>query len=269
MRNEPRQGCRTALPPVFGVGVIAMTAWLSLPSAALAGPPFITDDPVPVEPGHWEVNGFVAAAAGRRDMSGLGPSFDINYGAAPNLQLHVDPGLAFDAPLHRSFQTGLSDTELGAKYRFLETSASDWWPQVSVYPLIELPTGNAARSLGAGNVQAFLPVWFQKDYGGWTIYGGGGYWINPGIGNRDFWYTGAVLQRQITDKLALGGELFHQTPAMTGRAGSSGFNLGGVYDLNEHDHLLFSVGRGGLLYAVDAAAVTRPFTYYLALQWTY
>jgi hypothetical protein len=140
---------------------------------------------------------------------------------------------------------------------------------VGIYPLIEIPTGNAARGLGAGYVQAFLPVWIQKEFGKWTTYGGGGYWINPGPGNRNYSFAGAVLQRQVTHALALGGEVFYQTSSLAGRRGSAGFNLGGVYDFTEHTHLLFSGGRGGILYAVDTAAVPNPATYYIALQWTY
>lgn len=56
---------------------------------------------------------------------------------------------------------------------------------------------------------------------------------------------------------------------MVDRDGSSGFNLGGVYDFTEHAHLLFSGGQGGLAYAVNAAAVRSPVTYYLAFQWTF
>ena len=109
----------------------------------------------------------------------------------------------------------------------------------------------------------------QKDFGKWTTYGGGGYWINPGPGNRDYWFAGWLLQRQVTDKLALGAEVFHTTSSMVGRAGVTGFNLGGQYDLDAHHHLLFSAGRGGLAYAVDAAVVNNPVTYYLAYQWTF
>jgi hypothetical protein len=57
---------------------------------------------------------------------------------------------------------------------------------------------------------------------------------------------------------------------MVDRDGSWGFNLGGTYDFTKHYHLLFSAGRGGLLYAVDAAAVTAdPLTHYLGIQWTF
>jgi hypothetical protein len=247
--------------------LFAMVALLAT-NPVLAGPPFITDDPEPVDLGHWEVYGFSAGASGHGDTSGVGPSIEVNYGAAPNLQLHLIANLAYDDPSGGHFQMGLGDTELGTKYRFISPGEDDWWPQIGVFPLVEIPTGNAKRGLGAGYTQAFLPVWVQKDFGKWTTYGGGGYWINPGPGNRNYWFTGWLLQRQVTDNFALGAEIFHQTPSMAGRGDSTGFNLGGVYDITEQYHLLFSAGRGGLLYAVDAAAVTNPTTYYFAFQWT-
>ena len=253
----------------IALGLAVLGGSLSLALAARAGPPFITDDPQPVDPGHWEVYGFSAGAGARAGISGLGPSIEVNYGAAPNLQLHAIGGLAYDSPSGQGTRMGLSDTELGVKYRFITPGKDDWFPQVGVFPLVEIPTGDAKRGLGGGYTAAFLPVWVQKDLGKWTTYGGGGYWINPGSGNRDFWFTGWLVQRQVTDKLALGGEVFHQTSSMVGHDETSGFNLGGQYDLTEHYHLLFSAGRGGMLRAIDAASVTNPFTYYLAFQHTF
>jgi len=253
------------------VGLAALLLTIALCAAwpAHAGPPFITDDPEPVDLGHWEVYTFSAGAVGQGDASGIGPSIEVNYGAAPNLQLHVIGNIAYDDPARGPAVMGLGDTELGVKYRFINPGKDDWYPQVGVFPLLEVPTGSARRNLGAGYVQAFLPIWVQKDFGKWTTYGGGGYWINPGPGNRNYWYAGWLLQRQVTDKLALGAEVFHQTSSMVGRGGASGFNVGGQYDFSDHYHLLFSAGKGGLLYAVDAAAVRNPITYYLAFQWTF
>jgi hypothetical protein len=243
-------------------GLVALAA-LAPTTPALAGPPFITDDPEPVDLGHWEVYGFSEGASGRGDTSGVGPSIEVNYGAAPNLQLHLIGNLAFDDPSGGRSRMGLGDTELGVKYRFITPGKDDWRPQVGVFPLVELPTGDAKRGLGAGYTQVFLPVWVQKDFGKWTTYGGGGYWINPGPGNRNYWFTGWLLQRQVTDKLALGAEVFHQTSSMVGRGDTTGFNLGGVYDFTDHYHLLFSAGQGG------NAAVANPTTYYLGFQWTF
>ena len=248
---------------------IAALFTLAAPKAALAGPPFITDDPEPVDPGHWEVYAFSFGASDRGAATGVGPSIEVNYGAAPNLQLHFIGNLAYDAPAGQSRQYGLGDVELGAKYRLINPGKDDWYPQVGVFPLVELPTGDARRGLGGGYVAAFLPVWVQKDFADWTTYGGGGYWINPGPGNRNYWFAGWLLQRQVTKRLALGAEVFHQTSSMAGRPASSGFNVGGQYDFSDHDHLLFSAGRGGLAYAVDAGAVKYPTTYYLAFQYTF
>ena len=97
-----------------------------------------------------------------------------------------------------------------------------------------------------------------------SCYGGGGYWINPGTGKRGYWFVGWLLQRQVTVRLAIGGELFHQTADMLEGKDSSGFNLGGIYDFTEHHHLLFSAGRD-----LQNAQAANDFSYYLAVQWTF
>jgi hypothetical protein len=260
--------CRIPLFRTFAIYASSVAAALLCARLAQAGPPFVTDDPEPVDYQHWEVYGFTDGVREHGNTSGWLPGVEVNYGAAPELQLHAIAAYAFDAPNGASRRTGIGDTELGAKYRFVDPGKDDWWPQIGIFPLLELHTGNAARGLGAGYTQAFLPVWLQKDFGEWTTYGGGGYWINPGSGNRNFWYTGWLLQRQVTKSLMLGGEIFHQGSSADGREGSVGFNLGGVYDFTEHYHLLFSAGRGALVYAVDANNITRPFAYYLGFQWT-
>jgi len=231
---------------------------------ALAGPPFITDDPVPVDYQHWEIYGFSAATHVKGDTGGTLAGTEINYGPAPNLMIHMIVPLAFDAPHGGSMKVGRGDVELGAKYRFINADSSDWWPQVATFPLIEVPTGDAKRGLGEDLTTEFIPIWLQKDFGRWTTYGGGGYWHNPGDGNKDYWFVGWLLQRQVTDNLALGGEIYHQTADTVGGKGMSGFNIGGVYDFNAHEHLLFSAGRG-----IENVTASNEFSYYLALQWTF
>ena len=228
-----------------------------------AGPPFRTDDPEPVEYQHWEVYIFSAATLVQGDTNGVLPGVEVNYGVVPDIQLHAVVPLAFDKPSGSGMQNGIGDIELGAKYRFIHEDENGWQPQVGVFPLIEVPTGDANKALGAGQTRIYLPVWLQKSVGKWLTYGGGGYWINPGVGNQNYWFTGWLLQRQVTEQLALGGEVFHQTADTLGGKGSSGFNLGGVYDFSENHHLLFSAGRG-----LENARMTNGFSYYLAFQWT-
>ncbi len=171
---------------------------------AYGGPPFRTDDPEPVEYQHWEVYQFSAATHAQGDTAGVLPGLEVNYGAAPDLQLHVVAPLAFAKPSGSGIRLGYGDTEFGVKYRFIEEDEEGWRPQVAVFPFVEAPSGNAHRGLGAGHTREFLPLWVQKSFGDWTTYGGGGYWINPGAGNRNFFFSGWLLQRKITDTFTLG-----------------------------------------------------------------
>ena len=249
--------------------VVAAALAYCLPQAALAGPPFFTDDPEPVDYQHWEINTSIQSTHVRGDTAGTAPAFDINYGLLPNVQVHITPAITFDNNPTTGTHYGYGDTELGVKYRFLNSETGDWWPEIALYPLIELPTGNVSKGLGtSNNVREFLPIWLQKDFGQWTTYGGGGYWNNPGVGNKNYWYFGWTLERKITDSLTFGGELYHQTSNKvtgdTDNAASTGFNLGGSYDLSEDYHVLFSAGQ-----ALQNAAATNTFSYYLGIQWTF
>ena len=109
--------------------------------------------------------------------------------------------------------------------------------------MVELPTGSQSRGLGNGNTQVFLPVWIQKSFGEWTSYGGTGYWINPGSGNKNWWFTGLQIQRKFTDNLNIGAEIYHTTAKTEDDFPETRFNIGLVFDANEHHHILFSAGR--------------------------
>ena len=232
---------------------------LVLTDSAHAGPPFITDDPEPVDYQQWEFYIASMHLETADGWTGTAPHFELNYGAVTNLQLHLIAPLAYNAPNDGSFQYGYGDTELGVKFRFVQETAV--LPQIGVFPLVEAPTGNRGRGLGGGEWRTFLPLWLQKDFGKWTLYGGGGYWINPGAGNQDWGFVGAVLQCQVRDNVLIGGEINHSTPAQIGGPADTTFNLGTVIDFTEHQHLLFSAGR----------SIHGPtdFQCYLAWQFTF
>ncbi len=268
MRIARAPSCR-ALPVFVAANVVF---GIFMPTMARAGPPFRTDDPEPVDHQHIEMFVYSDGAHVRGETSGGALAVDFNYGAAPNLQLHVGPSTAFDATPGAPFHLGLGDTELGVKYRFLQEDKNGATPMASFYPLLVLPTGSQQRGLGEGYVRAFLPLWIEKNFGDWVTYGGGGYWLNNNsrFGGRNYLYAGWTLQRKVTSNLSLGGELFFQTagsvqlPTNLPGPDNLGFNLGGIYDLDEHNHLLASAGRGLL-----NARQTNLFSWYLAWQLTY
>ncbi|MEO8846328.1 MAG: transporter [Kofleriaceae bacterium] len=218
----------------------AILTLLVLAGPAHAGPPFTTDDPEPVEYRHWEFYLATQDTSTSSDSSGTAPHIELNYGVVPNVQLHAIVPLAYD---HADGATsyGVGDIELGAKVRFVQESGKR--PMVGVFPLLELPVGDDRTGLGAGHVRALLPVWLQSGAGPWLSYGGGGYWINPGSGNRNYWLFGWQLQRELSKGLSLGAELYYTTPDQVDGDAELSFNIGLVLDLTDHHHLLVSAGR--------------------------
>jgi len=216
-----------------------MLAMAALTGTAVAGPPFLTDDPVPVDFRHGELYLAATYSHDRHGDGGILPMVEANYGVVPDVQLHLIATAAYDAADGESHHYGLGDTELGIKYRFLQES--DRLPMAGIFPLVELPSGDSGRDLGSGKVQFFLPLWLQKSWGEWTTYGGGGWVSNPA--GKDFWRAGWLLQREMTKQLTLGGEVFFESADAQDARDRTAVNFGGFYDFDEHNHLLFSLGR--------------------------
>jgi hypothetical protein len=245
--------------PFMKMNTLVTVGFLAAVTLVRAGPPFVTDDPEPVEFRHWEIYLGAQYAHSGDGASGTLPHIEVNYGVIPNLQLHLIAPMTFSAPSDTRRHYGYGDTELGAKYRFLEES--DGRPQVGVFPLVELPTGDNGRGLGSGHTQIFLPVWLQKTFGTWTTYGGAGYWINPGAGNRNWWFAGWLIQKQVRKDLAVGAEIYHEAAQSFDGRSDTKANLGLTWDIDETRHILASIGP----------TVQGPAGYqaYLAFQLTF
>ena len=205
-----------------------------------AGPPFQTDDPEPVEYKHWEY--YLSSINTRQSnvWSGTLPHFEINYGAAPNLQIHLLIPFNYSLPDRQNMQYGYGYTEFGVKYRFVKET--DNLPQIGTFPILEIPTV-PKNSFNNGKIQFYLPIWLQKSLDKLTTYGGGGYWINPGDNNKNWMFAGWEIQYDFVKALTLGGELYYHTRTTTDTKSSVGFNVGGFVNFNEKIHFIFSLGH--------------------------
>lgn len=243
---------------LFACLVVAVLA-AGAPVPALAGPPYQTDDPETVEHRHWE---FYIASQVRHDRDGdtaTLPHFEVNYGLMTNVTLHLIVPLVYDSPSGEQAHYGLGDIEAGVKFRFIQES--DWVPMVATFPLVEIPTGNQDEGLGNGKAQYFIPLWLQKSWGPWSSCGGGGYWINPGDGNKDWWFWGWLVQREFSASLALGAELTYRTASVDDGDNGFGYNVGAVINITGNHHLLFSAGS-------DFSGPNR-FSCYIGYQFTF
>ncbi len=228
-----------------------------------AGPPFQTDDPEPVDFRHFEAYLFELSDGTVPGGTALEvPAFEMNYGAAPNLQLHIVLPALFNFSPDGPVYYGVGDTELGAKYRFIQETRHH--PQVGTFPFVELPTGDASRGLGEGKTWYRLPLWIQKSWGPWTTYGGGGEVVQHAPGYNNYPFAGWLVQRDLSKKLTLGMELYGHAAeglASTSTEASTLADLGGYYTFREGFQLLFAAGR-------SVAGQAETYTY-LAFYWTW
>lgn len=237
------------------------------------GPPYQTDDPVPVDLHHYEFYVFGAADGTPVEMDSVGPAFEFNWGALPRLQVHAILPLGVAAPRNNPVyapsgigptEFGLTDMELGAKLAIIKEGKH--MPQIGTFTMFEIPTGNSDRGLGVGKVWYRLPIWLQKNEGSWTFDGGAGYQVVPQTGYRNFPYTGWLVKKKLNERLELGAEVFAhggEGPAAPQTESSTMLDAGGYYHFKHHpgEQFLFCYGH-------SVAGQTENYAY-LGMYWTW
>src|SRR4051812_30040935 len=146
---------------------LAIIAVFGFARSALAGPPYVSDDPEPTDYKHFEIYAFSNGTATRDGRSGE-MGIDLNYGAAPNLQLTATLPAGFQTSAADGTRVGASNIELAAKYRFLRQDTFGW--DVAIFPRLFLPSPSAG--IGDVNPSLLLPIWVQKDWDQWSMFGG-------------------------------------------------------------------------------------------------
>ncbi len=194
------------------------------------------------------------ASEGAGALSGEA-GLDLNYGGAKDLQLTavIPMGFTGEGFTTEGLRGGTGMIELAAKYKVLHQSDDSWTPDVSVFPRFLIPT---ERGFGYERTNLFLPVWAEKDFGPWSVFGGGGYQFNPGSGQRDFWQGGVAVNRAFGKRLQLGMEIYGQSTDDRAGDGYAAVNLAATCTLVKHWSLLASAGptwiqgggHGGVFY---------------------
>lgn len=252
--------------------------WLLMPAlccsrAHAQGPPYQTDDPVPVDFKHYEFYIFGTADGTPVEMDSTGPAFEFNWGAVPRVQLHAILPWGSINPSNNAVYLpagtgpsafGLTDMELGAKIAYIKEKK--YFPQVGTFTMFEVPTGNYDKGLGVGKVWYRVPMWFQKNIGKWLLDGGAGETIVDRAGYRDFAYGGFLLKYTFGERLEFGGEIFSHGKegfAAAQTQPSTMIDLGGYYHFphNPNEQLLFCYGHSILDQTENYA--------YLGMYWTW
>jgi hypothetical protein len=263
---------------VFCKGFVAFGVW-----ALFAGPAGAQSEPsrpstasgsgvesaqrplvTPPAPRRWSV-GIAALYSKRADeTSAWLPSVEINYSPNDRVQLHAMVPMVYDRLRGRSAEYGVGDLELGVRLQLTTDDPNGWRPAVSFYPLVQLPTGSTRKNLGTGRSHAFLPLWFSKTLGSWIPYGGGGYWINPGPGNKDWTLAALGVIRVLSPKLSLTGQVFYASSSKVGIPEQTGLTLGARYNVTDSQYVFVTATRG-----IQNVRETNQFTGYLQYVFTF
>jgi hypothetical protein len=237
------------------------------------GPPFQTDDPVPVDLHHYEFYIFGGMAGTPAEIDSTGPAFEFNWGALPWLQLHVIAPFGSSNPSNNAIYGpggigpsafGFTDMEVGTKIAFIKESRHV--PQIGTFTMFEIPTGNDDKGLGVGKIWYKVPIWLQKNCGHWLLDGGGGETIVPQSGYRNYPYGAFLLKYAFGKQLEIGGEIFshgREGYATPQTQSSTMIDLGGYYHFHSHpgQQFLFCYGH-------SVAAQTEQYAY-VGMYWTW
>jgi hypothetical protein len=232
----------------FLLFAIPATSW------AQAGPPFQTDDPVPVDYGHYEFYIFGSADGTPAEIDSIGPAFEFNWGALPRLQLHAIVPWGTVNPSNNSVYApsgtgpssfGFTDMELGAKVAWIKEGKYN--PQIGSFTMFELPTGRYSKGLGVGHVWYKLPLWAYKKIGSWGVDGGAGYAVVPQTGYRNYPYGAFLVEKSVSKRLDLSVEVFSHARegfAAAQTQASTLMDAGGYYHFKSPGlQLLFAYGH--------------------------
>ena len=238
--------------------LMTLLALIGCLQPAWAGPPYNSDDPEPTDSRHFEIYAYTSGTRTTGSTTGQG-GIDFNYGAAPDLQLTAVLPAGFGQPTGDNAQIGVGNFQLAAKYRFLHQDG--FGLDVSFFPRLFLPS--TSSTVGDIHSSVLLPLWLEKDWGAWSVFGGGGCVISSDS-SENHCLAGGVVTRQLLTKLRLGVEVSYQTAQANGTPSSTALGMGAQYDLTDHYHLLGYFNRG-----VQNVNETDQYSWYAALLFTF
>lgn len=236
-----------------------MLAAALAPLAAHATNPLVTDDTGTQDTGNWQLelnSEWITMPSARQQQW----NNTLTYGVLPNLDV------AFQAPYQRTrpdgegWTSGVTDLQLQAKWRFLET---EQW-SLGLKPFVSLPTASRDRGLGNGRATTGANLLMQYTLDRWTFLANAGYtWNNNGAGNRQsLWNASTAVLFSATDTVRLVADIGLATNSdATTRTKPAYALVGAIYSPTKDLDLDVGYKRGlnpaSLSHSVQAGATIR------------
>lgn len=226
----------------FGMAVLIVLILVTVARAkAQGGPPMLTDDPDTPGDKNWEINTAFIESDTQSEKARDFPRIDFNYGLGDRIQLKYEIGWHSVQPTGQSWQSGLDNSLIGIKWRFVGAEDADF--KVSVYPQYEFENGtnSVERGIADPGPNFLLPIEVSRSFGQVAVVAEAGHEFLHDA--NDEWVYGLLGALQPSDNLELMAEL-HGTAESGSSNPDSLVNVGLRERLSDHLKLLASVGTG-------------------------
>ncbi len=202
--------------------------------SAFAARPLTTDDAYTVTTGTFQLETGVDFLRHPNDNSELKPSVFLTYGLLGRMDVGVGSRYLFEYPKEGKSESGLGDTELKIKYRFVDEE--DWFPAFAIAGRLKIPTASESKGFGSGKMDLNINTIVTKQFGKkWLLNLNLGYtFTGEHRLDNEFNYSSSV-QFILSDKWTLVGEVVGVNN-FNGRNGDDPLSglLGTQYNITEN-----------------------------------
>lgn len=232
-RRRRRPLARLAAAAV-AVAIVLVAAFVD------AGRPLDTEDTTVLDPGVGELEAGLDLSRGV-DGSAIGSRLVASVGVLPGLEARIETSVVTLDSRGQRWRAGAGDNLIGLKYRLLAESSRA--PAVLLAAAARLPTGDAARGLGEGELAVVALAAVSRGWGPLTLTANTGYAFAAGSRADDAVVAGLAAEYQLAVGWTLVGEVF----ALLGVRNAADpilARVGVAWQLGQHLRLDGAVGTG-------------------------
>lgn len=243
-------------------GKMTTVAVMLCTSAAIAGPPMVTDDTGTAAPGVVEVIAYAAGESRDAGESVQGPAVDLAYGLNETIEVSLTIPRQTAKDTGESSIKGWGEASAGLKWRFLEGENT----AVSLAPSLSIPLSRSSTIIGlVEDTTVFsLPLLASVTLGRWEFTGNLGYSI--GSRNLDAVSLGVSTGYGLTQDVRLLAEIWGVDFVDDGASeGFLNWRTGVEWGLGKNLAVLVAVG-GNVWSQLDESNELNS-DYYLGLQY--
>src|SRR5258706_8003817 len=131
---------------------------------AQGGPPMVTDDPVTVEKGHWEINNALTWEHTSSSDAFETPLEDFNYGISDNIHIKYEMPIVLIHNEGSPVIGGIGKTSIGSKVRFYNNEKRHI--SFSTFPAFSfnILSSSSERGITDEGIEFVLPISFMIEH---------------------------------------------------------------------------------------------------------